>query len=507
MANTPFPRQWGEVDLLKPETSEVLQRILEEAQSEDEITRVTAVRRFKDTIVHSYVEKSTGSLAHVAAFVLERGFLKALTTGLEECVSGSWAVFPRAKGRRRIKGDIPVLYRPVIYLGVFVELSADARTVRYMTKHSPRILHLLKAIFLRARACTDRKFEVLKEEIMDLLISNLPDLCMASNAVCTNIGQDRRFLSAVMQHAATMDLSGGTQAYPRMQVLHCAVCVVHTLQPFIEAAPLEADLLNLAARLLYVSNDKVPIGWTIELLQKLTAGRMIAAREWPLELRASSTALRSSVLALVLCPEQLSPGDHLLMLRISACLGHTLPKVTGPSGGWDLTKLQIEIEKEALEDPIAQKRAEQLRGILSSAGGKWAVYFRHKTDASAKSVVLERSRKTGLQVMETTSARKCSAPGCEKTETTAGEFRVCAACRLAVYCCRGKTSSCSDAWIDLKRHKWSLKDRFCWPQRLTFRVMVGCPFSNLGFNSNLALRKDCFVGRSGNPSSDQMSFA
>ncbi|GAQ85290.1 hypothetical protein KFL_002280040 [Klebsormidium nitens] len=369
MADAPFPRQWGEIDLLKPEESEVLQSILAEAQSEDEITRVTAVRRFKDTIIHSYVAESTGSLAHVAAFILERGFLKVITTGLEECVSGSWVVLPRAKDRRRFKGDIPVLWKPSVYLTAFLALAADARTIRYMTKHSPRLLHFLKAIFRRAHACTDRNLEFMKDQIMDALISNLPEICMASNTICKNLGQDTKFLSAVMQHAATMDLLGGTQGYSRLDVLDCAACLVHTLQPFADKASLallEADSLQFAAKLLLVSNDKIPILWTIELLRKLAEGQTIAPKPWPLGFRSSSAALKSAVLALALCPEQLSSGgDHLLMLKIAACLGPALPLVTDPSGVWDLQKLRAEIEKEALKDPAAQKRAEQLRGIFS----------------------------------------------------------------------------------------------------------------------------------------------
>lgn len=115
---------------------------------------------------------------------------------------------------------------------------------------------------------------------------------------------------------------------------------------------------------------------------------------------------------------------------------------SGAADGEELGRKNVcqEMTRVAEDDPMARKRAQQLRVIFTSStapGKGYVVPVRSEFRAAA----CAEAQRRGLETRDKKVARKCSGPGCEKAEGSLGEFRVCAACRLAVYCGRGKKLS------------------------------------------------------------------
>lgn len=152
--NTVFPRNPGFVDPMRPETSQVLQSILEEAQSTNETVRLLAVRRFKDSFKPLMRTASADSAVHAAVFLLERGFMKAINQGLEDSLAGRWLLVPSAEDVERLAatadGSVPALLKPIICANALECLAVDSRTAKNILKMSPRLPVLLKSLFSEA---------------------------------------------------------------------------------------------------------------------------------------------------------------------------------------------------------------------------------------------------------------------------------------------------------------------------------------------------------------------
>ncbi|GAQ85220.1 hypothetical protein KFL_002240210 [Klebsormidium nitens] len=416
----------GDGDRLKPPNWAFLRKILEDAGSDREATRMLAIKRFGD--VHSKSlqrsEPSEGDI-QAAAFVLRKGFMKAITKGLEESVYGSWLVYPSSHTLTSNR-QVAALFKPVVILGAVSGLAVNAHSVDYMLKASPCFVPLLKALAQKLQTVGDKDSNtlVVQHNAMNKLINALPKLCLCESA-CKEIGKSTAFLAIVLQHASLVAaLVSGFRNH------QSAISLLHSVQQYADFASLEYGLLLLAERVFLLPDDKVTISRTLQLLQRLLSGRSLDKSKWPASASASSSTpydfpadLRSAMLALVLCPKQLDRENQILVTKLAALLSSDAGQGTA-LGEEDHEMLTQKMQKQAQNDPVAQKKVQKLRQALGSTEEE-------HVEAGKE---LRGAERGASKVKEKKGTKKCS--GCEKVETKRGEFRKCAACQNAVYCGR-----------------------------------------------------------------------
>lgn len=430
-----FPRNTAFIDPLRPETSRVLQSILDEALSTDEMTRLLAIRRFKDIFQPFLRTASAESAVHASAFLLERGFMKAINQGLEESVAGHWLLVPNGREKLTATAEkhVPVLLKPIICVCAVECLAVDSRTVKYLLKMSPRLSVLLELLFSKELTLGKKKVSGCwpEPQIKQAIISTIPRL-LHSMAFRKEIGQSTDFLAAVMRHTVA--------DFENQTVVNSAVSIIHTLQGYCftaaSANSLVESFLHFAAKVFAISSNKMQILCTIETLSTFVANCVStsAGARNPLP---EISGLNSSVLALLLCDEE---SDNMSWcVTLAAFAGHLEHSAAKKTSSLSSGPCSIEeMKRNARGDQAAVQRAAQLRTILmsKSAGEGWAhIYPLRSADRDATE---EEAVKRGLAVKDRRAARKCSGPGCEKFEDEPGEFRRCGACRLAVYCGPGE---------------------------------------------------------------------
>lgn len=118
-------------------------------------------------------------------------------------------------------------------------------------------------------------------------------------------------------------------------------------------------------------------------------------------------------------------------------------------GEKDLGELSHKMQEQAKNDPRAQKKVEKLREVLGSTKEE-------QVEARKDSKGAERG---AFKVKKEKGAKKCS--GCEKVETSRGEFRICAACQNAVYCGRGKGFLFTSLYWAFSGSRMHLMRAFC----------------------------------------------
>ncbi|GAQ82964.1 hypothetical protein KFL_001300280 [Klebsormidium nitens] len=418
---------------MRPEGSQVLQRILSNAQSADDTTSFLAVRRLKDIFL-TYLASDQfvlESAVHTAAFVLESGIMKPIKQGLEDIAAGqSWTLTSDPKELERNVGSGTsrnvslVFLKPVTYLQALFGLAIDKRTVNFILKEFPALPLLLRTIFqMETLSKLRKKFPEQRPDLetRDAIVRTLQKLFLQEN-IALETAQSTGFFTAVLQYALEADSPQClTDAIRRV------VCLIQAVCNDFDGHALKSDLLLFATKVFHNPSEKIEILWTIRILQKclhdcvrLPGG---PSRPFP-----KSPPLRSSVLALVLCGEFLEPSDHRFLVGFACILKH---------GSFDVIVDQQETEISARKDPVVVEIAKQLRAILSADTPGDPTLYVFPNKSRYQKAAFEEAMRTGLVARSRKSARRCSGPGCEKEETKPGEFRVCSACKLAVYCGRG----------------------------------------------------------------------
>lgn len=455
IGSTVFPRNLGFVDPMRPETSQVLQSILEEAQSTNGLVRLLAVRRFKDIFQPFVQTASEESAVHAAVFLLERGFMKAINQGLEESVAGRWLLMPSPEDTEKLcataDGLVPILFKPIICTSAVECLAVDSRTAKYLLKVSPRLPMLLKCLFSMEFTLGGEQDFGFGFQIKEAILCAIPRL-FYSEAVRKEIGQSTNFLAAVLDHAVAN--------FQSTLVVRIAASIIHMARRYcFTGSPeksFEESFLHFTAKVFTESSSKAQILFMIETLGQSITERIHSptGRQKPIP---EIPTLRSSVFALLLCQDELeySYDDSARLALFAAFLTESAAPGSERSGSFLGSQFSMtQMKESAQEDQAAVHRASQLRKILLSKteGEERAfVYLRKPAD---KDATIEEALKRGLTVKDRRAVRKCSKPGCEKFEDNPGEFRRCGACKLAVYCGPGETVRYSSA---IKKSCQSLK--------------------------------------------------
>lgn len=250
-----------------------------------------------------------------------------------------------------------------------------------------------------------------------------------SDAFRKEIAKSKDFLMAVMHYAVA--------EYQDKIVVKHAVSIIYTARLFCffesseTVTPLEESFLRFAAKVFTESSNKTLILATLETVFSFTANRLhsLANGQSPFP---EIPALRSSVLALLLCEEELhSSVDSLRLVDFAGFLNDPAARRAFLQGGYYSID---EVKQSAQEDQAALERASQLRGILSSPLGSEGGMQMHLVSSQVRDAEVEEALNRGFTMIDARAARKCSGPGCEKFEDKPGEFGKCGACKLAVYC-------------------------------------------------------------------------
>ncbi|GAQ83471.1 hypothetical protein KFL_001500010 [Klebsormidium nitens] len=402
IANTVFPRNTAFVDPMRPETSQVLQRILEESQSTDAVVRLLAIRRFKDIFQPFVRSASAESAVHAAVFLLERGFMKSVNQGLEESLAGRWLLLPSPEDTEKLSatanGYAPILLKPIICASAVECLAVDSRTAKYILKVSPRLPVLLKNLFLKEFTLGVELDLGMRPElqIKEAVLCAIPKL-FYSEAFRKEIGQSTDFLAAVMDHAVA--------DFQNKMVVMIAASVIHTARTYcFTGSPvksLEESFLRFTAKIFMESSSKAQILYTIETLAQFTAHRVHSPTRRQ-EAAPEIPMLRSSVLALLLCQDELQNFDDSMRLAIFAgFLTESTALARNGTGCFLGSQFSmVQMKESAREDRAAVQRASQLRKILLSNTEREERALLYPVKSADRDATMEEALKRGLTLQD-----------------------------------------------------------------------------------------------------------
>ncbi|GAQ81480.1 hypothetical protein KFL_000810220 [Klebsormidium nitens] len=176
-------------------------------------------------------------------------------------------------------------------------------------------------------------------------------------------------------------------------VVRHAASIIHTarLYCFVRSSesvtPLEESFLRFAAKLFTESSDKTWILCILETLSTFIASRLhsLAKGQKPFP---EIPALRSSVLALLLCEDELHNSvDARRLADFAGYLNHSAALAAKRIEAFPGSHYSMEeVKQSAREDQAAVQRASQLRGILSSPSeieGSGHMYMSRSRDRDA----------------------------------------------------------------------------------------------------------------------------
>lgn len=421
---------------MRPERSQVLQQMLVDAQSTNATTSFLAIRRLKDIFLTylDFDQRVMERAVHSAAFVLESGIMKPITQGLKEFAAGGPLTL-NIKVLKHIEGsasarNVSLDLKPVVYLQAIVGLALDKRTVTFILKEFPALPSVLRTIFQMETLSRFRKNFPKRRpdlEIKDAIVRALPNILLPGQLGALQTAQDTSFVASVLQYAVEAD----SPQSPR-DAIRRVVCLLQNLCNDLDGHALRSGLLQFATKVFTNPSEKVEVIWTIKILHKCLydCARLAGGDSRPFP---KNPALRCSVLALVLCGDLLEPLSRNILVALASILEHGSLDV-------DSFRDQAETEKSARKDRRVVEKAKQLRAILSAATPGDPTICVLPNKSRHQNAAIKEAMKTGLVARGRKTARRCSGPGCEKEEAKAGEFQVCSACKLAVYCEKGETS-------------------------------------------------------------------
>lgn len=140
-------------ELLSAPTQKALEEILQDSRSDDACTRLLAFERFTEVFRKFIGPDPAESTMHMAAKLLEKGFLKAIAGGLDECVADPWKLL----GGGANPDDCDVLQiQSEVCIQALECLALDSRTVRYILQEVPSLPAVLMTLFLEEMTPAER---------------------------------------------------------------------------------------------------------------------------------------------------------------------------------------------------------------------------------------------------------------------------------------------------------------------------------------------------------------
>ncbi|GAQ83110.1 hypothetical protein KFL_001360070 [Klebsormidium nitens] len=407
-----------EIDILHPAACPWLKEVLRDLRSEDEEIRMCGIFRIQGVLVHGPVsDGKTDAWAKYATYVLSQSVvIQELVRGLRD-FGVSKRCYLVCKDDPRGGARIGTVRT---YSNVLDTIAVDARAARFALSHFPDFVDVQLGNYYASRF--PRAYRRARErctiefETKMFLTSSLCNLCAATKQGRERLQSETVFLNSILEDA----LEASEKAKPS----DLAVGIVKRITQF--RSPLETEetvaiAVKVAGNALESSGSAAGIESALDLVMRMIDED--AARMAPLLQRRKS--ISDSLLALELssCPDEGMKGKGFEILLSANAKLQELDRRSFQVG---YLRLPSDREMKAIQELAAKdhnvaRRKKQLDAIFSPKASPGGEDHRSR-DPAGKLTPMAGPRK------------QCARSDCLRVEATAREFKVCAQCKLVVYC-------------------------------------------------------------------------
>ncbi|GAQ79307.1 hypothetical protein KFL_000280120 [Klebsormidium nitens] len=421
----------------KPETCGLLLEILESARSKDSERRLIGSYQIRQCLKNLHMTRESQAYVHVAAFVIERGAVQAIASGMREVLTGNWehllvekSLDLSSKSARKI-----TVNKALIYSQCLASLAAvDNRCVAFILKEFPDVAKIASGMLLEEPSTEEvshHKACRLRRQAGAELTKMLMNLMAGSESFTKIDAANTALLKGILTYAASIKDVDEATSRAEAESYFIALGIVQNaaFTQKVDLRALKRDLYELVEHVLANAKSRVQIDMAIQLLF-MTANADLEENcisEYP--------SLGSSILALLSLGDRI--GEFARDLVNCAANDFWKKEIQTVQGGQMAT---LDVSERFKDDKKAVQRAIQLCRVYSTSAAPQDICEafhierrRNKQDKDQRSSE-ERRKFATLPFRARLERRTCSNIGCGNTESVAGQFQVCGRCKLAVYC-------------------------------------------------------------------------
>lgn len=371
----------------------------------------------------------------LAEFLLERGLMQAVASGMRELVAGDWGLsllekelFLSSRSDSKI-----VANKALLYVQCLSSLGVDSRCKAFIHKEFPDLAKVAKSLFLMQLSTEKIGCESAntfqkdaRAEILRCLMNVMPGPHSYMKKVADNVV----FLKQVLSYAASIrEGTSKDDASHRFTVLAFVYNALVTRKA--DLRTLRSELYALVEYALKQAESTKQVDVAIRLLFLIVR----------LDLHETGISehpdLGSSIVALLSLEDMI--GDVAWNMAFYVAAEYFKRELKDLSNEKTLSFFNERFRS----DEKAMRKAAQVRKLFSAPTEKmktscYVERRRAKEDAELQAVQKVMSSSPAVPSRPRLDRRNCSQNNCGNVETMAGSFRVCGRCRLAVYCSRGK---------------------------------------------------------------------
>lgn len=419
-------------ELVRPESSRVLQEIAADLRSASLDTQSMAMMRALDTLnatkdrFEQAPQDPRQTTVNCSAFLLEAGIMTPLAVRLRAAAAGQWLGCSAEDARPLVRSWASNCAKALY------GLTEDKRTFRAIRASLPDLLELLAEVYLRGvehAADPECGSRISQEEVLNFkhwaranILSCLAHLVIWSHKLKLKCARQTELLNAILVHTS--------QTASDVVFLHDAFLLLCHVYPLREDRDLDGWVFYWISNIIHSATECALIESACHLLKSFTQDD--GQQRW---LRGPSADTHLLPLCHILAAIPASPNPAGNPTRTLKLLGTTVGVAMqgGDAKGRSAAERRRLFEKEARKDGARVQRAQQLATIVSEPHFNRVLPMvkRHGEKYPKDDTVV-------LGWLDARAKRSCSAAGCSEREKKPGEYKVCRQCKLSVYCSRGK---------------------------------------------------------------------
>jgi hypothetical protein len=413
-------------EVLRPETSPILQEIAKDLRSHNAERQSRAIMRAVETLSSSKNESISASdlkermtppqvTVNCSAFHIEAGIMAPTSVLLKRAAQGTWL-------ECKVEGAATATYNwAATCANALFFLVEDMRTFRAVSASVPRLFDVLADLYLkgietpvkRVGVVTDRDVEESKQDARQNVLKCLAHLALWSPRFRSQCARHVALLIAILEHSlAYLEDSGFN---------YKTFLLLYNVFHLTDNPTLDAGVLWWISEIIYKFRDRSLLEGVCNFLSQITLEDGYQKRALDL---STCTVLIQPCRILAACP-----GNARLKL-LGSKLGVAIQASNSGSGSAKESRRRF--EESARKESTAVHFAQRLASVLSEPFFPQFFPRVRGRDPDAQYAPMATA-----YMLDARAKRACSGPGCENREKKPGEFKVCLQCRLSVYCSRG----------------------------------------------------------------------